>query len=70
MAPVLGHLEGHHDEVSDAHADLLQAARAQVGLARLERVDERNLEVVLVRHPISAHNTSTRHTTTAATISA
>jgi len=48
VASVLGHLDGHDDEVRDADADLLMAARAQVGLARLEGMDERNLQVVVV----------------------
>jgi hypothetical protein len=49
VAPVLRDVEGHDDEVGEAHGDLLIAPGAQVGLARLERVDERNLEVVVVR---------------------
>jgi hypothetical protein len=49
VAPVLGNVERHHHEVSDADADLLEAAGAQVFLARLKGVDERNLEVVVVR---------------------
>jgi hypothetical protein len=46
VAPVLGYLQGHHDEVGDAHADLLIASGTQVGLARLEGMDERDFEVV------------------------
>jgi hypothetical protein len=46
VAAVLGDLQGHDDEVGEADGDLLIAARAQVGLARLERVDERDFEVV------------------------
>ena len=46
MAAVFGDFEGHHDEVGDADADLLIAPRTQVGLARLEGMDERDFEVV------------------------
>jgi hypothetical protein len=46
VAPVLGYLEGHHDKVCDADADLLIATGTQVGLARLEGMDERDFEVV------------------------
>src|ERR1051325_4883993 len=48
VAAVFGNLDGHDDEVGDADGDLLVASRAQVGLARLERMDERDFEVVAV----------------------
>jgi hypothetical protein len=66
VTPVLRHLDRNDDEVGDADADLLMAARAEVRLARLERVDERNLEVVVVRYPRNAHSSSTATTTNAA----
>jgi hypothetical protein len=49
VPPVFGDLDRHYDEVGESHGDLLVAPRAEVGLERLERVDERNLEVVAVR---------------------
>jgi hypothetical protein len=67
VAPVVGHVEGHHHEVTEAHGDFLEAARAHVGLARLEGVDEGNLEVVVVAYRgIAAHNTNRTTTRTAA----
>ncbi len=75
MAPVLGHVEGDDDEVREADGDLVQASRAQVGLSRLERMDERNLQAVVglavsgVLYPSAAHNTSSITTTNAATTS-
>jgi hypothetical protein len=69
VAPVLGDVERHHDEVGDPHRDLLMTAGAQVGLARLERVDERDLEVVVLYARV-AHKTRRTHTTTAAITSA
>ena len=72
MAPVFRHVEGHHHEVGDADTDLLVATGAQVRLARLERVDERDLEVVLgvLAQPSTAHNTSRITRTKAASTSA
>ena len=56
----------------DADADVLIATGAEVRLARLERVDESDLEVVLVgvAHPNAAHSTSAMTTTNAAITSA
>lgn len=62
-------VEWDDDEVPDAHRDLLEAAGAEVLLTSLERMHERDLEVVLVRvigHPKSAHNTRSVQTRTAA----
>jgi hypothetical protein len=70
VAPVLGDLERHDDEVGEADGDLLVAARAEIGLARLEGMDERNLEVVVVRYPRRAHSRSKTHTAKAAATSA
>jgi hypothetical protein len=47
VTAVLRHVEGHDHEVPQPDRDLLRAARAQIGLARLERVDERDFEVAL-----------------------
>ena len=66
MPPVLGHVERHDDEVSDAHADLLLTTRAEVRLARLEGVDERDFEIFPVAaYPSSAHSTRRITTTNA-----
>jgi hypothetical protein len=70
VAPVLRHVERHHDEVGQAHGNLLVAPRTEVGLARLEGMDESNLEVVVVRYPRSAHNSSRMQTTKAAATNA
>ncbi len=43
MAPQVGGLERHHDEVPDADGDLLVATRAEVRLGRLVRLDPANL---------------------------
>jgi hypothetical protein len=48
VAPVLRNLERHDDEVGHADADLLMTSGAEVCLARLERMDERDLQLVLV----------------------
>jgi hypothetical protein len=66
---VLGFVEGHHHEMGQADGDVLEAARAQIGLACLERVDERDLEVVVLYARV-AHKTRRMHTTTAAITSA
>jgi hypothetical protein len=66
---VLGHVERNDDEVADADGNVLQATGAQVGLARLERMDERDLEVVVLvvaAQPSAAHSTSNATTTKAA----
>jgi hypothetical protein len=66
---VLGFVEGHHHEMGQADGDVLQAARAQIGLACLERVDERDLEVLFVvlgRQPKNAQMSSRAQTTNAA----
>jgi hypothetical protein len=70
MAPVVRRVQGHHDVVTDADADLLQAARAQVRLAGLEGVNERDFEVVVgvAYSRFAAHATNTAITTTTATI--
>jgi hypothetical protein len=49
VAPVVGNRQRHDHEVGDANPDLLIAPGAQVRLARLKWVDERDLEVVVVR---------------------
>ena len=72
VAAVLGDLDRHHHEVAEADWDVLQAPRAEVFLARLKRVDERDLEVfvaVLVHLGIAAHSTNRIITSTAAATS-
>ncbi|MBA2609063.1 MAG: hypothetical protein H0U92_09005 [Actinobacteria bacterium] len=49
MAAVLGNVEGHYYEMGHPDVDVFEAARAQVGLAGLKGVNQRNLEVVVVR---------------------
>jgi hypothetical protein len=68
VAPVLGNLEGHDDEVAEPDGDLLRAAGAEIGLARLEGVDERDFEVLVRRavYPSAAHSTRRMTTTKAA----
>ncbi len=67
MPAQFGFVEGHHHEVPEADGNVLVAARAQVRLARLERMDERNLEIVLVvAQPRNAQSSSSTQTTTAA----
>lgn len=69
MAPVIRRVERHNHVVTEAHGDVLQAARAQVLLARLKRVDERDLDVLArigIAQPKNAHASSTITTSTAA----
>lgn len=64
-------VEGDHHEVTEADGNVLVAAGAEVGLAGLERVNERDLEVVLVvAQPRNAHSNSTAQTMNAAATSA
>ena len=73
MPPVVGRVERHDDEVGGADGDLLLAPRAQVRLARLERVHERDFEVLLVAlvaYPRNAHSSSRITTMKAAATSA
>jgi len=71
VAPVLRNVERHHHEVRHAYVDLFQAPGAEVGLARLERVDERDFEVLVVvvaYRRFAAHASSSTQTRTHATI--
>jgi hypothetical protein len=69
MAPEVGRVAWHHGHVADADGDLLVAARAEVGLARLVGLDGADLDVVVGRcqRGSSAHNRSRATTTKAAT---
>jgi hypothetical protein len=44
MPAQIGRVERHDDDMARARADLLVAARAEVVLHRLERVDQPNLD--------------------------
>jgi hypothetical protein len=67
VPPIVGGVEGHDHVVADPHGDLLEAPGAQIFLARLERVHERDLEVLLVLgQPNSAQSNSTTTTARAA----
>jgi hypothetical protein len=45
---IFGNLERHDHEVGNADRDLLVTSRTQIRLARLKRMDQRDLEVVAV----------------------
>jgi hypothetical protein len=65
VAAEVGGVEGHHHHVADAHADLLVAARAEIGLAGLVGLDRPDLDLV-VQRGIDAHSNSTATTRKAA----
>lgn len=70
VAPVIGIAQRHDHEVRGARVDVVGAPRADVGLTRLERVDEADVERVVVRAAYrgnAAHSTSSATTTKAAT---
>lgn len=72
VAPLVWGVEWDNDEVRGARVDVVRAAGAHIGLARLERVDESDVERVVVRVAYrgnAAHNTSSATTTNAATTS-
>src|SRR5437868_203961 len=54
----VGGVEGDDDQMAGADGDLLVAPRADVGLQRLERMDQPDLEVALRLHANSAHASS------------
>ena len=67
MAPEVRLVDGYHHEVAHPLGDLLVAARAEVGLAGLERVDPPDLDLRLVYLGIRAHSTRPIVTAKAAT---
>ena len=48
VAAVFRDIERHHHEVRYANVDFLETPGAEVGLTRLERVDEGDFEVLVV----------------------
>jgi len=62
VAAQVGRVEGHDDEVPGAGRDVLVAARAEVGLLRLVRLDAPDLYL-----GIRAHASRSATTTNAAT---
>lgn len=67
MPAQFGFVEGHHHEVAEADGNVLVAAGTQIRLARLERMDERDFEIVLVvTQPRNAQSSSSTQTRTAA----
>jgi hypothetical protein len=67
VATILGGAVGHPDEVAHADGDVLVAARADVDLPGLVRLDAPDLEPGLaqVRHPKNAQASNSTHTRTA-----
>jgi hypothetical protein len=59
-------IHGHHDQMTCAGPDLLLTARAEVGLAGLERVDQKTDVDLVVQRGISAHSRITAMTARAA----
>lgn len=73
MAALVGHVERHDYEVTEADRDVFEAARAEVLLARLKGMDEGDFEILVVvirAHPKKAQNNSRRTTMTAAATNA
>lgn len=69
VATVLGGVERDNYEVAGTGVDVMRATRADVGLAGLERVDEADVECVVVGLAYrgnAAHSTSSATTTNAA----
>jgi hypothetical protein len=65
----VGSVEGYDDDVAGAGRDVLVAARADVALRGLVRLDASNLDVVHAAQPSKAQATkATQMTTAAATI--
>jgi hypothetical protein len=65
MATGVGSIQWHDHQVSGGGSDLLLTTRADVALARLERMDQTDLDLVGQRG-ISAHSSITAMTAKAA----
>jgi hypothetical protein len=63
VAPQVDRVEGNDHQVTHADADLLLAARAEVGLGRLERLDPPDLD--LVQRGMIAHSNASATTANA-----
>jgi hypothetical protein len=73
MATILGRVERNHHQVAHSSGDVLIAARTDIGLCGLVRLDTPDLDSrsagVFEAHPMKAQMTSNSATTTAAATS-